>query len=158
MYRATSSDVNLVDDPDELTPKAELIVEGQIVGFSTGRHWQFGGEGTDPVTSTIMKVIVSKKFKGAPGYVNSTVYVEHFLAFDVDLNELNSSLVGYQCGLFLIEAAGAGTAGLLDPTGGRPLGQKLWVAGGQTFVVQDKSKTQVVCVSSIRRIKVRVAE
>jgi hypothetical protein len=146
MYKVTSGDVQIVDDPDKLTSITDLILEGKIVGFSRGRHWLFGGEGTEPVVSTIMEVKVSKIFKGGDQVSSGTVYVEHFLSFDmsVNLDELNASLAGYNCGLFLIEAAGAGYDTLLDPEAGRPAGQKLWIAGGQTFAVQDKTNNQVV--------------
>lgn len=146
MYKGTSGDVQIADDPDKLTAITDLILEGEIVGFSRGRHWLFGGEGTEPVVSTIMEVKVSKIFKGADLVTSGTVYVEHFLSYDmsVNLNELNASLAGYNCGLFLIEAAGADHDALLDPEAGRPAGQKLWIAGGQTFAVQDKTNNQVV--------------
>lgn len=144
MYRGTSVDVNLVDDPDLLTANSELIIEGEITGFSKGREWQFGGPDNDSSYSTVMAVKVSKVFKGSQNVSGETIFVENFLAPDVTVNELNQKMVGYECGLFLLGAATSGYDGLVDAEAGRPAGQPLWVSGAQTFVVQDKSKQQVV--------------
>jgi hypothetical protein len=144
MFRGTSNDVDLVDDPDQLTAGNEVVIQGEIVGFARGREWQFGGAGTEPLLSTVMEVRVTKAFKGADKVTGGTVYVEHFLAAGVTPGELNTKLAGYQCGLYLIKAAGWGVPGLLDATAGRPEGEPLWVTGAQTFVVQDKTESEVV--------------
>lgn len=144
MYRGTSADVNLVDDPDLLTSQSQVIVEGEITGFATGREWQFGGPKNESSYSIVMAVRVSTIFKGADHVSSSTVYVEHFLSPDVTVETLNSSLVGYECGLFLVPAADEGYKSLVDSDAGRPAGQPLWVSGAQTFVVQDKTNSQVV--------------
>jgi hypothetical protein len=144
MFRGASNDVDLVDDPDRLTAGNEVVLQGEIVGFTRGREWQFGGAGTEPMSSTVMEVRVTKAFKGSDKITGGTVYVEHFLAAGVTPDELNSKLVGYRCGLYLIKAADSGVAGLLDATAGRPEGEPLWVTGAQTFVVQDKTESEVV--------------
>lgn len=144
MYKGTSVDVNPVSDPDLLTGLAKAVIEGEILNFSIGREWQFGGPDNASSYSTIMEVRVTKVYKGTGLMPGSKVYVEHFLSPDVTFESLNTTMVGFKCGLFLIPAAGDGYAGLVDAQAGRPLGEPLWVSGAQTFVVQDKSNQQVV--------------
>jgi hypothetical protein len=144
MYKGTSVDVNLVADPDLLTGQAKAVIEGEISSFSRGREWQFGGPDNASSYSTVMEVIVTKVYKGTGLMPGAKVYVEHFLALDVTIESLNSTLVGFKCGLFLIPAAADGYAALVDSHAGRPLGEPLWVSGAQTFVVQDKTNQQVV--------------
>lgn len=144
MYKGTSVDVNLVADPDLLTGQAKAVIEGEISKFARGREWQFGGPNNSSSYSTVMEVIVKKVYKGSMLAPGAKIYVEHFLAPDVTVESLNSNLVGFKCGLFLIPAADDGYAGLVDANEGRPLGEPLWVSGAQTFVVQDKTNQQVV--------------